>query len=153
MPHKTGRAVDSQYVLHQVKRLIFSWSDDMVTLVFAVIFIADALTVPALIWAWVRWIRQPQDRNLLSYLASTALVLATASAVLAASAFIYAAVIGGFPFYDRRLLRIYSVGLLLSLSGTIIGVAGSWKRGPIRWLAPACAFGTLLYWFGAASSE
>jgi hypothetical protein len=87
------------------------------------------------------------------YFAGIGFVLATASAVLAVSTVIYAHHIGGFPYYDPRLLRIYRWGALLSLTGMAFALGGVWRRGPLQWLAPVCTFGTLLYWFGAASGE
>ena len=49
-------------------------------------------------------------------------VLATASGLLALSSVVYAHVIGGFPYYDPRLLRIYAWGGVLSLSGIVFGI-------------------------------
>jgi hypothetical protein len=61
--------------------------------------------------------------------------------------------IGGFPFYDPRLLKIYVCGLLLSLAGILCAIGGVWRAGPVRWHAPACAVGMLLFWFMAAIGE
>jgi hypothetical protein len=77
----------------------------------------------------------------------------TASGLLATSSVLYAHAIGGFPFYDPLLLRIYRWGALLSLSGTVFAFIGVWRPGPLRWHAPACAVGTLLFWFAAAMGE
>jgi len=69
------------------------------------------------------------------------------------SAMLYARAVGGFPFYDPLLLRIYRWGALLSLSGIVFAVIGVWRPSPLRWHAPACAIGTLLFWFAAAMGE
>ncbi len=121
----------------------------------AILFIisTDILLPAAIIWSWVRWTKYEKARSVISYLAAIGLAFATASALLAVSAIIYAPHIGGFPFYDPRLLRIYRWGALLSLIGIIFAFGGVWKPSPLRWLAPACTFGTLLYWFGAAAGE
>ena len=47
--------------------------------------------------------------------------------------------VGGVPFYDPLLLRIYRWGALLSLAGTAFALIGVWRPGPLRWHAPACA--------------
>jgi hypothetical protein len=78
--------------------------------------------------------------------------LASASALLAISAVVYAQAIG-FPFYDPRLLRAYRWGCLLSISGIVFAISGVWRKSPLRWLAPACSVGTLLFWLMATTSE
>ena len=110
--------------------------------------------LPALMmWGWARWFRRTQPRSLPSILSLIGLTLATASGLLAVSSVMYAHAIGGFPFYDPRLLRIYRWGGLLSLSGLVFGIAGVWRPSPVRWLAPVCSFGTLLFWFASAMGE
>jgi hypothetical protein len=110
--------------------------------------------LPALvIWGWIRWYRRTQPRTLLSILSLIGLVLATASAMLGVSSVLYAHAIGGFPYYDPRLLRIYRGGGLLSLSGIVFGIAGAWRPSPVRWLAPVCSVGTLLFWLASAMGE
>jgi hypothetical protein len=104
-------------------------------------------------WGWVRWFRRMQPRTLPVILSLIGFTLATASGVLAVSSVVYAHAIGGFPFYDPRLLRIYRWGGLLSLSGLVFGIAGVWRPGPVRWLAPVCSVGTLLFWFASAMGE
>jgi hypothetical protein len=81
------------------------------------------------------------------------LALATASALLAIFTALAAALGQGFRYYDPALLSIYKIGLLLSVAGLIFGMRGLAKANPIRWHAPACSFGMLLFWFLAANSE
>jgi hypothetical protein len=112
------------------------------------------LGVPALlIWGWVRWFRRTQPRTLPVILSLIGLALATASSLLAVSSVLYAHAIGGFPYYDPRLLRFYRWGAVLSLSGLVFGIAGVWRPGPVRWLAPVCSLGTALFWFASAMGE
>src|SRR5438477_12958241 len=106
-----------------------------------------------LIWGWVRWFKRTHPRTLSSILSLVGLSLATASALLAIPSTVYAHAIGGFPYYDPRLLRIYRWGGLLSLSGIVFGFAGLWRPGPVRWLAPVCSLGTALFWFASAMGE
>ena len=107
----------------------------------------------AIVAGWVRWVRHRTSETPFSVLSLSAFGLATCSAFLAVGSVAYAHAIGEFPFYDLRLLRIYRWGSLLSLGGVIFGIVGVWRRSPLRWYAPVCAAGTLLFWFFAASSE
>ncbi len=65
-----------------------------------------------MIWGWVRWLKHKQPRTPFSILSLIGFALATASGLLAASSVLYAHAIGGFPFYDPLLLRIYRWGAL-----------------------------------------
>jgi hypothetical protein len=119
-----------------------------------VLWVSIVAGVPImLVWGWVRWAKRQQPRTLSAAFSLAAFLLATSSALLALAAMIYAQAFGGFPFYDPRLLRIYKWGLLLSLAGTVVAIAGLWKPSVLRWHAPVCALGTLLFWFLTASSE
>ena len=125
--------------------------ESVMVVLFAVGFY---IGLPALMgWGWVRWFGRTQPRILPSIPSLIGLTLATASGLLAVSSVLYAHAIGGFPFYDPRLLRIYRWGGLLSLSGIVFGIAGVWRPGPVRWHAPACSLGTLLFWFVSAMGE
>ena len=122
---------------------------------FGILFLLTSyvLLPTGLVWGWIRFAKTSASTNVAPRLSLLALALATTSACLAIGSMIYAHWIGGFPFYDPRLLRIYRYGILLSLTGFVASLGGLWKPGPLRWLAPACSFGTLLYWFGMASTE
>lgn len=122
------------------------------TLILYVACIYMALPA-AMVWGWVRWSKRTQPRTWPSMLSLVGFVLATASGLLAAGSVLYAQTSGGFPFYDPSLLRIYRWGGLLSLSGTVFAFIGVWRPGPLRWHAPACAVGTLLFWFASAMGE
>jgi len=60
---------------------------------------------------------------------------------------------GGFRYYDPPLMKIYGIGILLSLSGLLAGLGGVWKKNPLRWHAPVLSLGMLLLWVLWASSE
>jgi hypothetical protein len=72
---------------------------------------------------------------------------------LGLGAFAYSKAIGGFPFYDPRLMRIYFYGSVLSLAGIALGLVGAFFRNPVRWQAPLAALGTFLFWIGCAAGE
>ncbi len=125
---------------------------DLTLLVFFAIGIY--LAVPAaMIAGWVRWIRGSQPQTLSSVLSLIGFTLATASGLLAISSVLYAQTIGGFPYYDPSLLRIYRWGVLLSLAAIVFAIVGAWRPSPLRWYAPACAVGMLVFWFMSASGE
>lgn len=107
----------------------------------------------AMIWGWVRWLKRTQPRSYFSIMSLVGFALATASGLLAAASVSYAHIIGGFPYYDPLLLRIYRWGAVLSLSGMVFGLGGVWRPSPLRWHAPTCAVGTLLFWSAAAMGE
>jgi hypothetical protein len=118
------------------------------------IAIGTVLVVPALlIWGWVSWLRNDTPRTISSTLSLVGFSFSTASAMLALFAHLYARFIRSFPSYDPMLTRIYVCGCLLSSVGIFFAVGGTGRRGPVRFLSPACAFGTLLFWLLALSSE
>jgi hypothetical protein len=90
------------------------------------------VALPAVLVAgWVRWARRRQIGR--TWPSLTGFSLGTASAALAIGAMVYARAVGGFPFYDPSLLRIYRWGLLRSLAGLVFGVVGLRWSGPVRW--------------------
>ena len=120
------------------------------------IAVATTLVIPALLlWGWIRWANRPQDTPLSrsDVFSLVGFSLATASAGLAFGTHLYARFVHSFAPYDPWLLRIYACGCLLSVVGIVFSVAGTGRANPVRWLAPICAIGTLLFWLLAMSSE
>ena len=112
------------------------------------------VVVPAVtIWGWTRWIRRPKSWDFASLSSLVAFILATASALLAASSIAYAHAIEGFRYYDPRLLRIFWWGFLLSLGAFLFSLGGVWRRNTLRWHALACAIGMVFFWISAAAGE
>ena len=129
-------------------------SNSAIPTLLALTGIGLEIGLPALvIWGWVRWFKRQQPRTLLSTLSLIGFVLATASTVLAFTSVLYSIAVGGFPYYDPLLLKIYRWGSFLSLSGIVFAISGIWRPGPLRWHAPACAIGMLLFWFAMAIGE
>jgi hypothetical protein len=123
-------------------------------IIFGIMFVASYLITPAMmIWGWTRWLPRPRLRTLPSILSLIGFILATTSALLAVSSLVYAQMIGGFPFYDPLLMKIYRWGGLISLAGVLFGFSGIWRSSSVRWHAPACAVGMLLFWALAAEGE
>jgi hypothetical protein len=119
-----------------------------------VMYVAGAcIGLPAsLIWGWVRWARGQRHQTVVT-LSVVGFTLTTAAAVLALSSAVYAQEIGGFPFHDPRLIGIYRWGGLLSFCGIAFGIGAAWRPGPLRWHAPFCAAGMLMFWVLAAFGE
>ncbi len=119
------------------------------------LFIAVATTfaIPALLlWGWVRVYKNETPRTRSSGFSLLGFSLATASAVLALATHLYARFVHSFPLHDPSLFKIYAVGCFLSVAGIALAVAGTGRSNPVRWLAPLCAFGTLIFWLLAMSS-
>jgi len=124
---------------------------DTLTLLLALFLYA---CLPAgLVWGWARWKRTPWQHNFSFSFSFAGLAFATLSALLAVGSTAYARIIGGFPFYDPLLLRIYRWGALLSLAGIGTGICGVWRPNPLRWLGPICAVGMLVFWIAMAEGE
>ncbi len=119
--------------------------------------IAVAVTLfipPMLLWGWVRWSKDksyPRTRS--STCSLIGFSLATASATLAIATHLYARFVHNFPSDDPTLMKIYAIGCLFSIIGITLGVAGTGRPNSIRWLAPVCAIGTLVFWLLAMSSD
>jgi uncharacterized BrkB/YihY/UPF0761 family membrane protein len=127
-------------------------SIEEVVLVAYVICVYFGLPV-AIIAGWIHWAKRRGSVTLLSLFSVVAFGLATCSALIALSSLVYAHRIGGFPFYDPRLMRIYRWGGWLSLVAVVLGLIGCWRRGPLRWYAPICAAGMLIFWGWSAMGE
>jgi len=111
------------------------------------------LVPTVIVWGWVRWAKRGQLQGVFSMLPLAGFSLTTLSGLLAAASMAYAHMIGGFPFYDPLLLRIYRWGALLSLVGLLLALGGIARPGALRWHAPVAAAGMFLFWLVAASGE
>lgn len=121
--------------------------------IFEIGWWAVIAAVPSLvIWGWARWLKRTPHTPI-SRPSLIGFSLATASVLLAVFTFLAATLGPGFGYYDPLLLTIYQIGLLLSLGGLIFGICGIGRSGPVRWHAPVCSIGMLLFWFLAAISE
>ena len=106
-----------------------------------------------LIWGWARWkASQPKVKTVPAILSLIGFILGTLSGVLAVSSAGYAQ-IHHFEYYDPLLLRIFRLGLLLSLAAILFGISGVWRQSSLRWHSPICGLGMLAFWILAASGE
>jgi hypothetical protein len=126
----------------------------MLASILLVLAVATTLLVPALLfWGWLRWSQNDGPRTSSSNFSLVGFSLATASAVLALGTHLYARFIHNLPLQDPTLMKIYACGCLLSIAGIAFAVAGTGRPNPVRWLAPLCAFGTLVFWLLAMGTE
>jgi hypothetical protein len=126
----------------------------LVSLALALVVIGAYVAVLAvMVLGWKRWAKGTRQRTPSSILSLIGFTLATASGLLAVSSMLLAHAIGGFPYYDPRLLRIYRCGGWLSLSGFVFAIGGVWRPSLPRWYAPFCALGTFRFWFLSAAGE
>lgn len=112
-----------------------------------------AVLPAAFIFGWVRWARRRALEPWLSRLSLLAFGLATISGIVALISVIYAHAIGGFPYYDPRLLRFYRWGGILADAGLVLGIIGCFRLNPLRWHAPLCALGMSIFWAAASMGE
>ncbi len=106
-----------------------------------------ALFLPAvMVWGWTRWYKTASPGTLGSKLSFGGFVLANLSVLLALSATLFLHSATGSPLANDVLLRLYSIGLLLAVTGVLLAFAGLWQRGPLRWLGLVCSSGVLLFW-------
>ena len=113
-----------------------------------------------LIWGWIRWIMlRPRIWTISSTLSFIGFLLASASAFFAISMIAYA-LGSGFehtannPYYSPNyslFFRWMQRGEVLSVLAIAFTIGGVWRRGPLRWQAPACAVGTLAFWLIATT--
>jgi nicotinamide riboside transporter PnuC len=81
--------------------------------------------LPALtIMGWYFWARGTKAKGVCSTLSFIGFLVATISVLLAISSIAFAHLIGGFPFHDPRLMKIYRWGFLLSLTAILFSVGG-----------------------------
>jgi len=119
-----------------------------------VLVIGMYLALPVItIWGWIRWSDRRQRSSASSILSVVGFTFATLSGALAIFSLVYAHAIGGFPFYDPLLMKMYGVGFLLSSAGILFSLGGVWRPNALRWHAPACSLGMLLFWFFSAMGE
>ncbi|MFZ1940639.1 MAG: hypothetical protein WBA18_03700 [Terracidiphilus sp.] len=111
------------------------------------------VSLVAMVWGWIRWIRREKGWSILSLSSLIAFALASASALLVAAMMAYELAIREFTYDDSSLMRICAWGALISLSALVLALMGVWRPNSIRWHALVCSFGTLVFWLMAAAGE
>ena len=106
-----------------------------------------------LVTGWVRGLRPAPRQDRFVACSKIGFTLATVSASLAVGSALFATIAGGFRHYDPALMRIFRIGILVSLLAVVFAVLGLWRRSVLRWHAPILSFGMLFLWFVWAASE
>jgi len=123
-------------------------------LLFAGLAVGSFLLAPTmLIWGWARWTLQLHSRDNSTMLSFVGFLLATASAAVALSAVAYSLWVGGFQYYDPGLLRVFRLGLLLSLTAVGFSGLGAGRKNLLRWQALGSSLGTLMFWIMSVAGE
>jgi hypothetical protein len=118
------------------------------------LWVISILATPVLwIVGWHKWIRAPRQWGIPCLFSLVSFATTSASALLVIGSLIYSRKIGGFPYYDPLLLRIYRWGAGIALLGFVLSLGGIWRRNTLRWYAPLFSFGVLLFWIMAAEGE
>ena len=100
---------------------------------------------------WIRWFRLPHQPGVFPNLSFIGMSLTSATVFGLLAFAIYAETFGvRFSVHYELLVRIYKFLAPLCVLGFLFGLVGVWRRSPLRWFAPACAFCTACVWlFGA----
>jgi len=122
----------------------------VVITLYLICWVIVPVTVGLALRSW--WKSEPRWELPLwrSRLAFAAFSLGALSVVLWFVLLIWARVGGGFPFYDRVLLRCYGLGLLLGLGGFVLSLP---SKGKLRWPACFISFAVVFMWIVTSSFE
>jgi hypothetical protein len=113
----------------------------------------DIPILMVLIWGWARYTKQKQPRTPYSTLSLISFSLASVSGLLAICSMLYADAIGGFPYYDPKLLSIFGWGGLLAVAGIVFAIGGVRQSSSLRWHGLGFSAAMLLFWFMSAMGE
>ena|ERR1700722_878357 len=104
----------------------------------------------SLVWGWIQWSRRPKLRTVSAVVSLIAFVLASLSAVVGLGTVGYALRGGLEQDYDF-FYRVVALGSAISLAGTLVALAGVWRKSSLRWFALAGSVGTLAFWIVATT--
>jgi hypothetical protein len=97
-----------------------------------------------IVWGWARWLMRPKQWTIISILSLTGFILATLSSITALCAIGHA---GEVHYFDPMMWELFRLGVLISLTGIVLGLAGVWRGSPLRWHSPISSVTTLALWF------
>jgi hypothetical protein len=96
---------------------------------------------------WVQWFQEPRHSGVCPKLSFVGMFLTTATVFGLLAFAIYAVIFGvRFSIHYDLLASIYKFFAPLCVLGFLFGLAGIWRRSPLRWYAPACAFFAACVW-------
>jgi len=85
----------------------------------------------SLISGWIRWPRWRTQWSGLPAVSSIGFLTGSAPVLLALAALAH----GRWEYYDPRLLKIYGLGMLISMAGLVFSFIGCFRRSHLRWQA------------------
>ena len=100
---------------------------------------------------WTQWYEEPSQTGIFARFSFAGMWLSSAT-VFGLFAFgIYAETFGiRFSVHYDLLVSIYKFLAPPCVLGLLLGILGVWRRSPLRWYAPACAFFTVCLWLVGA---
>ena len=125
----------------------------MPLLMILMALVAFVGTPGGIIWGWLAWRKESSRSEFSARMSFVGFLMANASVCVGLVGVVYAGVIGGFPYYDLRLMRFIAVGSLLALAGLLVSFIGCWRPSVPRWIAPLSAAGASFFWIIAATGE
>lgn len=97
----------------------------------------------ATVVGWTKWSEEPNQTGVLSRFSFVGMCLSCATVFGLLAFAIYAEAFGViFSAHYDLLVTIYKLFAPLCVLGFLFGLVGVWRRSPLRWYAPACAFFT-----------
>ena len=117
-----------------------TWDQILVTALAVLGFFGSPIFI---VWGWARWLMRPKQWTIISIVSVTGFLLATLSAIIALFAIGHA---GDVHYFDPMMRGLFRVGVLISLIGIVLGLAGVWRRSPLRWHSPISSVSTLALW-------
>lgn len=97
---------------------------------------------------WIRWFRDPHEPGIFPKLSLIGMFLTSATVFGLLAFTVYAGIFGvRSSVHYELLVSVYKFFAPLCVLGLLFGIVGVWRRSPLRWLAPACAFCTACVWF------
>jgi hypothetical protein len=96
---------------------------------------------------WVQWIQEPRQAGSFSKLSFVGMFLSSATVFSLLAFAIYAVIFGvRSSVHYELLVSLYKSLAPVCVLGFLFGLVGTWRRSPLRWYAPACAFFTGCVW-------
>lgn len=120
----------------------------MIFLYDGLIFLLTFVVWPiAVAFGWVRVIQTGWPKALLPRLSFVAHVIATISLVTAIILLVLLHASNNFDDSSPIAMTMFLWLFRGSIAALVLGIAGAFRSGPLRWFAPLAAFTSILPWF------
>lgn len=122
---------------------------NLLSIVYSVVFLGALVAL--LVWAWVRWLKQPRVRGALPAMFVGGLASVSVSVLIGIATFIRQLLNPVLLYFDPVVQRMTGVALLISLLAVLLSICGVFRKNPIRWHSLALSVLLFLMWLGAAT--